>query len=48
MTTLAKETDLNRESLYRSLSRQGNPKIKSVVSILKGLDLQLGVHSLRK
>jgi probable addiction module antidote protein len=48
MTDLAKETDLNRESLYRSLSNRGNPKIKSVVSILRTLDLQLGVHSMRK
>ncbi len=48
MTDLAKDTHLNRESLYRSLSKQGNPKIKNLISILRTLDFYFEVRSSRK
>ena len=39
--TLAEETKLNRESLYRTLSKEGNPRLSSPVQILENLGLRL-------
>jgi probable addiction module antidote protein len=39
MTELAKTTGLGRESLYKSLSAEGNPEFKTIVTILKALGL---------
>ena len=39
--TLAEETKLNRESLYRMLSRDGNPQLSSLALILENLGLRL-------
>jgi len=44
MTDLAKETKLNRENLYRMLSRKGNPKISSIKPLLAYLGLKLSVE----
>lgn len=41
MTSLAKVTDLNRENLYRSLSKNGNPKFSNLSTILKALGIKL-------
>lgn len=38
---LAKKTKLNRQNLYRSLSTNGNPRIKTVKTILNHLGLRL-------
>lgn len=38
---LAKKTSLNRESLYRMLSENGNPTIYSLNEVLDALGLQL-------
>ena len=38
---LAKTANLNRESLYRTLSKQGNPRLASLSSIIDGLGLEL-------
>lgn len=43
MVTLAKESDLNRENLYRMLSAKGNPQLSSLSAILKNLGLRLSV-----
>lgn len=40
---LAKETDLNRESLYRTLSLQGNPTLISLFLMFDALGLELQV-----
>jgi len=42
---LAKETDLNRVSLYRTLSFDGNPRFVNFLAILRALDLNLSVNS---
>ena len=39
--TLSKNTELNRENLYRTLSESGNPKLSSLAIILGALGLQL-------
>jgi probable addiction module antidote protein len=41
MKDIAKETGLNRENLYRSLSQGGNPELSTVMKVLDALDVQL-------
>jgi probable addiction module antidote protein len=41
MANIAKKTDLNRENLYRSLSKKGNPKLSSLSSILEAVGIKL-------
>ena len=41
MTSLSKTTRLNRENLYRSLSKNGNPKFSNLSTILNALGLTL-------
>ncbi len=41
MQRVAKEAKLNRENLYRALSKRGNPRIDTVNSLLDALGLQL-------
>ena len=42
---LAKETDLNRESLYRTLSLHGNPTIMNLFLMLDALGLELNIKA---
>lgn len=44
MSRLAKSAKLNRESMYRMLSRRGNPRLSSLESILQGAGLRLAVE----
>ncbi|MGO4525387.1 addiction module antidote protein [Microvirga sp. 2MCAF35] len=41
MSQLARDTGLSRESLYRSLSAEGNPELATVVKVMKSLGLRL-------
>jgi probable addiction module antidote protein len=43
MATLARETGLGRESLYKALSAEGNPQLNTVLRVTKALGLQLSV-----
>ena len=43
MTQIAKDTNLARESLYRSLSQDGNPSFITIVKVLDNLGYQLSV-----
>lgn len=45
---LSRKTHLNRESLYKTLSKKGNPKLQTVSVLLKGLGFQLSVRPLQK
>ena len=40
---LSKKSNLNRQGLYRALSKEGNPRLETLVSILKTLGLRLSV-----
>jgi probable addiction module antidote protein len=40
----ATEADLNRESLYRMLSEEGNPRLSSLDALLRALGLRLAVE----
>lgn len=44
MKQLAADAQLNRESLYRMLSEQGNPQLSSLLAILERLGLRLAVE----
>ncbi|HVX41926.1 MAG TPA: addiction module antidote protein [Gemmatimonadaceae bacterium] len=41
MTRVAEEAGLGRESLYKALSRDGNPELATVLRVLKALGIQL-------
>ena len=41
---IAERTGLNREALYRTLSKRGNPKLKSLAAILSANGLRLPVR----
>jgi probable addiction module antidote protein len=43
MAQIARELNLNRESLYRSLSQDGNPSFGTVAKVLDNLGFQLSV-----
>ena len=41
MAIVAQETGLGRESLYKSLSPDGNPEFATVLKVLRALGLRL-------
>jgi probable addiction module antidote protein len=41
MTSIANETGLNRESLYKALRAGGNPEFSTVLKVLDALGVQL-------
>jgi len=43
--TLSSRAQLNRESLYRMLSRSGNPSLDSLAAVLGAVGLRLSVES---
>ena len=44
MTALSQKSKLNRESLYRMLSKNGNPEIKSILTLLHAMGLKLSIE----
>jgi probable addiction module antidote protein len=40
---LSKKTNLNRESLYKTLSSKGNPKLQTIGLLLKGLGFEFAI-----
>lgn len=45
MTSLARDTGLGRESLYKSLSPTGNPEFATVLKVVRSLGLQFHVQA---
>jgi probable addiction module antidote protein len=43
MAQIARDLNLNRESLYRSLSQDGNPSFITIIKVLDNLGFQLSV-----
>ncbi|MDP9770020.1 putative addiction module antidote protein [Kosakonia cowanii] len=43
MSDIAAETGLSREQLYRSFSEKGNPTLKTTLSVMKALGIELTV-----
>ncbi|VAX08962.1 hypothetical protein MNBD_GAMMA26-2210 [hydrothermal vent metagenome] len=44
MAKLSKKTGLSRESLYRLLSEDGNPRLSSLVAVLRSFGLSLAIR----
>lgn len=45
VSELAKKTNLSRETLYRTLSKHGNPKLQTLGLLLSGLGFRLVVKA---
>lgn len=45
MTELARRTGLSRETLYRTLSEKGNPRLSTLRAILKAFGVDLAVRT---
>ncbi|MGH8291772.1 MAG: DNA-binding protein [Steroidobacteraceae bacterium] len=45
MAALARKTGLSRETLYRTLSARGNPRLDTLAAILKAFGLRLTVQA---
>lgn len=45
VSKIAEETGLNREALYRTLSKKGNPQLSSLLPILQAAGLRLSVQA---
>ncbi|MGQ4276133.1 addiction module antidote protein [Pseudidiomarina sp. E22-M8] len=43
MSELSRETGLGRESLYKTLSAEGNPKFSTVLKVAKALGMRIHV-----
>ena len=43
MTALSRKSKLNRESLYKMLSKNGNPEIRSILTLLHSMGLKLSI-----
>jgi probable addiction module antidote protein len=46
MAGIAKATELNATTLYRTLSQRGNPELRSLVAILKAMGLRITIQPL--
>lgn len=44
MSELSKKIKINRQNLYRTFARTGNPKLKSLSTILEGLGYRLSIE----
>jgi probable addiction module antidote protein len=44
---IAKAAGIERESLYRALSRRGNPRLSTLVAVTKAIGLKLTVEAAR-
>jgi probable addiction module antidote protein len=47
MPELAESARLNATTLYRTLSREGNPELRSMAALLKAMGLRLAVQPIR-
>jgi probable addiction module antidote protein len=45
---LAEETHLNRQNLYRILSTKGNPRLKSLKTLLNAFGFEISIAPLKK
>ena len=43
ITNAAKATDLNREHLYRALSKKGNPAFSTIITLINFLGLEINI-----
>ncbi len=43
MTALAEETNLTRQALYRSLSKDGNPQMDTITKVLHAMGMRISI-----
>lgn len=48
MSNIARQTGLSREQLYRSFSDDGNPTLKTVLSVMQAMGLSLTAKTQRE
>ncbi len=48
MSAVSEKAKLNRESLYRMLSKKGNPEMKSIFTLLQSMGLKLTIEPSKK
>lgn len=48
MSRLSKKIGVNRQNLYRTFTHDGNPKLKSLATILKGLGYRMTIEPIYK
>ena len=48
MATVAEQAGIPRESLYRALSPNGNPTIKTLLAVIKAAGLKLAIQRIDK
>lgn len=44
MSGIAEETGLSRMGLYKALSKKGDPRLSTLLGVLKALDLKLKIE----
>lgn len=45
---ISKKTKLGRESLYKAVSKKGNPKLSTLASILEAMGLKISIEPKKK
>jgi probable addiction module antidote protein len=48
MTSIAKEAGVTREALYKALSGRGDPKLSTLLGVMKALNMQLSAATLKE
>lgn len=48
ITDLAEETNLNKQNLYRMLSKKGNPRLTSLITVLHAIGFEMDIHPIKK
>jgi probable addiction module antidote protein len=44
MTQIARESGLSRESLYRALSRDGNPELSTLTKVIRAIGMRIAIE----
>ena len=44
MTQVAKDAGVTREALYKSLSSEGDPRLSTLLGVMKALNLTMSIH----
>jgi probable addiction module antidote protein len=48
MTNIAKEAGVTREALYKALSGRGDPKLSTLLGVMKALNMQLSATAAKE
>lgn len=48
MTEIAKNVGMSRTSLYKSLSKEGNPEFSTIINVMHSLGVKLSISPLQK